>query len=261
LTTRNTQYTNPRSAAKWDAIHNYQYLLFDLDETLYPRANGLMQEIARRIVLYLVERMGLAPEEASRLRQRFWRQYGTTLAGLLAERQVDASDYLRFVHDIPLDDYIAPNPQLAAMLGRICLSKVVFTNADGGHARRVLARLGVSEHFDHIIDIQTTALCNKPHPRAYELALDVLQVEGSRCILVEDNARNLRPAKELFGMGTVLVDAPAEDGVDVAIDNLLDLESALQQVTSNEQPVTLSPTVACACAAGASKGKRGNNVG
>jgi putative hydrolase of the HAD superfamily len=216
----------------------YQYLLFDLDETLYPRTAGLMQEIARRIVLYLVERMGLAPEEANHLRHRFWLQYGTTLGGLLAERQVDAGDYLRFVHDIPVESYIVPNPSLAAMLERISLPKVIFTNADGGHARRVLARLGVSEYFDRIIDIQTTTLCNKPDPRAYQLALDVLQVEGSRCIMVEDNARNWRPAKELFGMTTVLVDGVAEDGVDVVIHDLLELEDALQRVTSNEQPVT-----------------------
>ncbi|MBN1890398.1 MAG: pyrimidine 5'-nucleotidase [Thermoflexales bacterium] len=226
----------------------YQYLLFDLDETLYPRTAGLMQEIARRIVLYLVERMGLATEEANHLRHRFWLQYGTTLAGLLAESQVDAGDYLRFVHDITVDDYIVPNPQLAAMLERISLPKVVFTNADGGHARRVLARLGVSEHFDRIIDIQTTALCNKPHPRAYQLALDVLQVEGGRCIMVEDNARNLRPAKELFGMTTVLVDGAVEDGVDVAIHDLLELEDALRRVSCDKRRTT-------------SDEQRGNHVG
>lgn len=214
-----------------------------------------MPEIGRRIVLYLVERMGLAPEEANQLRHRFWLQYGTTLAGLLAERQVDAVDYLRFVHDIAVDDYIAPNPRLAAMLERIDLPKVIFTNADGGHARRVLACLGVSEHFDRIIDIQTTALCNKPNPRAYQLALDTLQVEGSRCIMVEDNARNLLPAKELFGMATVLVDGEAKDGVDAAIDDLLDLEDALRQVMSDGRPATSNEQRAT------SDEQRGNHVG
>jgi len=42
----------------------YTTILFDLDETLYPRHAGLMQEISARITRYLIERMGLAPEEA-----------------------------------------------------------------------------------------------------------------------------------------------------------------------------------------------------
>jgi putative hydrolase of the HAD superfamily len=42
----------------------HKHILFDLDETLYPRDAGLMQEIGARILRYLVERMGFTPEAA-----------------------------------------------------------------------------------------------------------------------------------------------------------------------------------------------------
>ncbi len=186
--------------------HTYRHLIFDLDETLYPRHSGLMHEIARLIRLYLVERMGFAPEKAEQLRQYFWMHYGTTLRGLQTEYQVDTDDYLHFVHDIRLEDYIEPNPAVAAMLRRLPLRKAIFTNADIRHAGRVLARLELTELFPTILDIRATEFCNKPDPRAYQLALRALRAEGPECILVEDNARNLRPAKEHFGVTTILVD-------------------------------------------------------
>lgn len=213
---------------------SYRYLLFDLDETLYPRCTGLMEEIGRRIVLYLNERMGFSPQEAARLRKHFFIQYGTTLRGLQVEHHVDTDDYLRFVHDVPLEAYITPNPALGAALGRIPLTKVIFTNADERHARRVLARLGLAEHFPIILDIRATHFYNKPDPRAYEQVLGALQATGPECIMVEDSVRNLRPAKEQFGMTTILVDGQTEQGVDVVIGSLLELEGVVNALLQGE---------------------------
>ncbi len=213
-TTRNTPYT---------------YLIFDLDETLYPRDAGVMQEIAHRIELYLTDRMGFSQQKAGRLRRYFFARYGTTLRGLQEEYHVDTQDYLRFVHDIPLEKYIVPNPELGDMLRRIPLHKVIFTSASQEHARRVLARLGLTGHFPIILDIEATGFYNKPDPRAYRSVLNVLQAEGPACILIEDNARNLRPAKAL-GMTTILVDGEAEEGVDIAIGDLLELENVVNRL-------------------------------
>jgi putative hydrolase of the HAD superfamily len=208
----------------------YKYLILDLDETLYPRNTGLMQEIARRITLYLTDRAGFSPEEAERLRKYFFARYGTTLRGLQVEYHVDTQDYLHFVHDIPLENYISPNPALDAMLGRIPLPKIILTSADDKHAQRVLARLGITHHFPIVFDIQAVEFYSKPDPRAYELVLRALHAQGPECIMVEDSARNLRPAKELFGMTTVLVDGQIEESVDVAIGTLLELEAVVKSL-------------------------------
>ena len=208
----------------------FKYLILDLDETLYPRSAGLMAEIGRRIPLYMIERMGFAPDEAERLRRLYFMQYGTSLRGLQIENGVDADDYLRFVHDVPVEEYLAPNAALDAMLGRIRLDKVIFTNADAAHARRVMERLGVTRHFSQVIDIRVVDYHCKPDPEAYRRVLDVLGVPGTACVMVEDAARNLKPARELFGMTTVIVDGQMAEGVDYAIGDLMQLEGLLNRL-------------------------------
>jgi len=208
----------------------YQHLILDLDETLYPRCTGLMDAIGRRMLLYLTSRMGFAPDEAAEVKKRFFVRYGTTLRGLQIEYQVDADDYLHFVHDIPLENYIALAPALDALLGRIPLSKAIFTNADAAHARRVMERLGVAHHFPVVVDIHAARFHCKPEPEAYRRLLELLGAVGPACILVEDMARNLRPAREQFGMTTVIVDGDQADGVDYAIPGLLELEGLVSRL-------------------------------
>lgn len=212
----------------------YEYLVMDLDDTLYPRSAGLMNEIVRRIRLYMSDRMGLSEDEAAALRKRFLSQYGTALRGLQIERRVDAHDYLAFVHDVPLADYIAPAPQLDVMLGHIPLPKAIFTNADAAHANRVMQRLGVARHFARIVDIHALDYNCKPNPEAYRILCDLLGVSPQACILVEDMVRNLRPARELFGMTTVLVDAEKADGVDYVIGDVMELEGLVNRLLASQ---------------------------
>jgi len=203
----------------------FQYLVFDLDETLYLRRTGLMDEIGRRILLYMMTHLSLSSGQAAELRRQFNAQYGTVLRGLQVEYNVDADDYLRFVHHVPLENYLVPDPALDAMLSRIPLGKAIFTNADRAHAHRVTDCLGVAHHFPVVVDIRAVDFCCKPDLQAYHRLLDILGVPGEARILVEDSARNLRPARELFGMTTVILDGAIAEGVDYAIGDLLELEA------------------------------------
>jgi len=204
-------------------------LLIDLDDTVYPSDCGLMKEVGRLILRYMVERMGIPPEEAVALRRQYYLQYGTTLRGLQEHHQVDTEDYLAFVHQIPLERYLRPDPELDAALAAIPQEKVIFTNATAEHAWRVLDLVGVRRHFRRVVDLRALQYANKPDPRAYQRALALLQVPPEACALVEDSLRNLLPAKDL-GMVTVLVaqDGAGEEGVDVVIPRLADLPAALR---------------------------------
>ncbi len=206
-----------------------RYLILDLDDTLYPRQSGLMDLISERIGRYLVERMGFPPDQAEVLRQRYYAQYGTTLRGLMEEYHIDPEDYLAYVHEVPLDAYIQPNPALDRMLGRIPLTKVIFTNASEEHARRVLDRLGVAHHFPIILDVRRLEYFNKPDPEAYRRILQYLRARGPECIFVDDSARNLRPARAL-GMITILVDSHPEDEVDFHVPDILGIEPVIQRL-------------------------------
>jgi putative hydrolase of the HAD superfamily len=185
-----------------------RYAIFDLDDTLYCCENGLMQEVGRRIQLWLTRNIDVTADEAAVLRRRYFLQYGTTLGGLIEERAVDSGDYLAFVHDIPVERYVKPAPELASMLDSLSLEKVVYTNATRDYGERILRRLGVAHCFQHVIGIEEVGLRNKPYPDAYEALLELLDASGPECVMVEDSARNLRPAKAL-GMTTVLVRPPA----------------------------------------------------
>ncbi len=207
----------------------YTTILFDLDETLYPRHAGLMQEISARITRYLIERMGFSPEEAQTRKMHYYHIYGTSLRGLMAEESVDAEDYLAFVHDIDIARYVGPNPDLYAMLRSIPLTKVVFTNATAEHARRVLDLLGIADHFPTVIDIRAMDFASKPDPQAYRRILELIDAQAQACIIVEDNPRNLLPAKAL-GMKTILVDHQECDEVDYCVDNVLLVGAVVQRI-------------------------------
>lgn len=197
---------------------------FDLDETLYPASSGLWAEIRTRINAYMHERLGFTAEEIEVVREKYFREYGTTLRGLQANHQVDMDDYLAFVHNVPLAAYLQPDPQLRTALEGIRARKFIFTNADCAHAARVTKALGLESAFDGCIDVHVIAPYCKPMPESFEKALTATGGPDPRaCVLLDDQARITRAARAL-GMYTVLVgkDDPGFDA-DEALPNLADL--------------------------------------
>ena len=207
---------------------SYTTLFFDLDETLYTKGNGLWDAIAARMNEYIHVQLNLPPEEVSTLRRHYYKSYGTTLRGLQLHHQVDANDYLAFVHDLPLEDYIHPDPQLHQLLSSLSLRKWIFTNADAHHASRVLDILGVSDCFEGIIDVRAIEFICKPEIEAYHRALTLAnEDQPSDCILLDDSVRNLVPAKDL-GFTTVLVGSNGtHPAADYTLEKIHQLPNAL----------------------------------
>ena len=188
---------------------HFTNLFFDLDDTLYPSTNGLWSGIRQRMNEYMLQRLGIPPDQAPVLRRKYFETYGTTLRGLQIHYRVDPDDFLAYVHDLPVETIIAPDPELHQLLLGLTLPKWIFTNADANHARRVLSALGVSDCFDGIIDIRSMGFICKPDPQAYRIALTTAgETSPERCIYLDDATRNLAPAFEM-GFFTVLV---SQDG-------------------------------------------------
>lgn len=208
-----------------------KHLVFDLDETLYPTSNGLMDAIRERIIEYIKSYMNLSQAEAEAKRLTYLHRYGLTLAGLDKEDSIDVEEYLQFVHDLPIEEYITPNPALDAMLARLPQNKVIFTNSERTHVSRVLKALHVSEsRFSSVFDFISMNRHPKPDRRAYALLLEHMNATGPECLLIEDAVRNIIPASEEFGMKTVLIGATSPHA-DWTIDNILDLESIVLPLT------------------------------
>jgi putative hydrolase of the HAD superfamily len=208
-----------------------RYILFDLDETLYPPSAGLMPEISARMNEYMMTRVGIPASDVAQLRQAYWERYGTTLRGLCIERHIDVQEFLNFVHDIRIEKYLQMDVRLDAMLAQLSQEKFVFTNAPANYARRVLRALGVEKHFTNIFDINFITYESKPLPSAYHHVLAALGARAQECLLIDDSARNLVPAKAL-GMRTVWLspDHARQDGaVDGVIATIYDLPEILKE--------------------------------
>lgn len=183
----------------------YTTLLFDLDDTLYPPQNGVWAAIRERMNLYMLEKLRLPADQIASLRRFYYETYGTTLRGLQTHFQVDADDFLAFVHDLPIRNMIQPDAELHELLMSISQRKFIFTNADSAHARRILDALGLQACFDGIIDVRALGFHCKPEPVAYQLAMSIAgESSPQRCVYLDDAPRNLAPARAL-GFFTILV--------------------------------------------------------
>jgi putative hydrolase of the HAD superfamily len=211
-------------------------ILFDLDETLYPRASTLMPTIGARIRQYVVERMGVTEAEADALRIHWRQTYGTALRGMVEEGyDVDLDDFLQFVHDIPLEGIIEAQPEVREMLLSIPLRRAVLTNSDAAHATRVLQHVNLLDCFERIIDIRALKFINKPDPKAYAAALAIMGVRADEAILVEDTPVNTKPAK-MLGMKTILVDYPITGDSDFYVATLLGVKDVVKHLLASEVP-------------------------
>jgi putative hydrolase of the HAD superfamily len=212
-----------------------EYILFDLDETLYPKEAGLMAVISDRISCFMTQKVGIPADDVTTKKHEYCQKDGTTLRGLMEEYNVKPEEYLNFVHDLDPRDFLVPSPPLDRMLREIPLRKVVFTNADMSHSERVLKALQVRPHFDMIIDIQKLDYENKPRPTAYKKALDLLGVSGEGCIIVDDMPRNLIPAKDL-SMTTILINGGKESiAVDYAVPTIFHVEGVIKSILPLER--------------------------
>lgn len=203
-------------------------IFFDLDDTLYPRHNGIWAVVLERIEAYMREHVGIADDQVPVLRSQYAAQYGTTLRGLLIDYAVDPDDYLEYVHAVAIEDMLQPDAELEHMLARLPQQKWVFTNASLAHARRVLKALGVGRHFHGIFSIESMGYLSKPDASVYPLAL---QAAGNNLpesnLYLDDRLINLVPAQSL-GMATVLVgDGVQTDGADHHIQRVDELIDAL----------------------------------
>jgi len=181
--------------------------LFDLDNTLYPDATGLWIKIGERITAYVANVTGLRSEDANVLQKKWLVDHGITLSGLMTHHGTDPDHYHDYVHDVPLDD-LDPDPRLATVLARLPGRRLVFTNADEKHARRVLAHLGIDTLFDDIFHIGSAEYWPKPNPESFRRIVAAHGVDPASTIFFEDSERNLAPAKAI-GMTTVLIGAHA----------------------------------------------------
>jgi pyrimidine 5'-nucleotidase len=195
-------------------------IFFDLDDTLYPSNVGLWQGIKNRMTDYMRERMNIPAAEIPALREKYYLQYGTTLHGLQKHHNINVDDYLAYVHDLPLGDYLTPDSGQRSVIASLPTRNLIFTNADIPHAERVLAALNLRDLFSTIVDVNTVAPYCKPMPEAFAIAMKVAgESDPSRCVMIDDLPRTTRAAKQA-GLFSILYGAAFANGdADASLSN------------------------------------------
>ena len=178
--------------------------VFDLDNTLYPADCNLFGQIDQRMGEFIQNSVGIPIDEAQRLRETYYYEHGTTLAGLVLRHGTSPDAFLDYVHDIDLSA-VLPSPELAAALDALPGRKFIFTNGSRKHAEAVTARLGVTGHFEDICDIHALEYVHpKPMREAYERFSRAHGVVARQAAMFDDLPHNLETAHRV-GMTTVLV--------------------------------------------------------
>jgi pyrimidine 5'-nucleotidase len=179
-------------------------LFFDLDDTLYPSSTGLWHAIKERMNLYMRDRLGIPESDIPFLREQYFKMYGTTLRGLQERHEVDKDEYLAFVHDLPLQEYLTPNPVVREVIAALPTRNLIFTNADTAHAWRVLAMLQLEDLFETVVDVNAVAPYCKPMPESFAIAMDLAdEPDPRRCVMIDDLPRTTRAALNV-GMASLL---------------------------------------------------------
>jgi putative hydrolase of the HAD superfamily len=183
---------------------------------------------------FIQKEFQLEEEPARDLQRKMFRKYGTTMRGLMTEYDMDAEEFLHFVHDIDVSD-MNKDLELAELLSKLPGRRLIYTNGSVPHAKRIMGQLGIEHLFEDIFDIVASKYVPKPAPEPYDEMINKFNVDPKRSLMVEDMAKNLRPAADL-GMITVWLrhneDWSSEDSVGGHINHEIDdLKLWLKSIT------------------------------
>lgn len=177
--------------------------IFDLDNTLYPASCRLFDQVERNMTRFIQNLLSCGRDEAYSVQKVYFRDHGTTMAGLMYHHDVAPQDFLKFVHTIDLSD-VPVSAQMDKALTALPGRKIIFTNGSTDHANNITEHLGIRHHFDAVFDIVAADYVPKPAWRAYNRMMNLHGIDPRTSVMVEDMAVNLRPAADM-GMTTVWV--------------------------------------------------------
>jgi len=169
-----------------------------------------------------------------RLRSQYFIDHGTTMAGLIANHEIDPHHYLADVQDVSVD-CVTPDPEMRAGIARLPGRRLVFTNAGQRYATRVLEKLGVADLFEEVFTIETANFVPKPQPATFAAIVALHGLEPQVTAFFEDTARNLEPAAAI-GMTTVLVGPDALETRDAFVHHRTDNLPAFLKTARVKEP-------------------------
>jgi len=180
------------------------YWIFDLDNTLYSGDTKVFDQVDKKMSKYISNKLNVSIDEAKKIQKNYFHEYNTTLNGMIKNHKINANEFLEYVHDIDID-FLKKDQLLGEELKKLKGKKIIFTNGSRKHALNVTKKIGINEHFDDIFDIVDSEFIPKPSIEPYKKLIEKHKIDPKLCVLVEDIARNLKPAYEM-GMKTIWIE-------------------------------------------------------
>ena len=184
-------------------LKKIKYWLFDLDNTLYSGDTKVFDQVDKKMSSFICEKLQVSLEEAKKIQKNYFHEYNTTLNGMIKNHNIDANEFLEFVHNVDLN-FLKKDLELQDQLTKLVGKKYIFTNGSKAHADNVTKRIGIEKLFDGVFDIVNSGFIPKPSIEPYKKIIQKYGIDPEYCVFIEDIARNLKPAYEL-GMKTVWI--------------------------------------------------------
>ena len=185
-------------------LSKIKFWLFDLDNTLYSGDTKVFDQVDKKMSKFISEKLKVSLKEAKKIQKNYFHEYNTTLNGMIKNHDINANEFLEFVHDVDLE-FLKKDEPLKTEIEKLKGKKIIFTNGSKAHASNVTSRIGIEQLFDGVFDIVDSDFYPKPSIEPYKKIIENYKIEPEYCIFCEDIARNLKPAYEL-GMKTVWIE-------------------------------------------------------
>ena len=186
------------------AFNSIKYWIFDLDNTLYSGQTEVFAQVDKKMSKYISDKLNIDLTKAKKIQKDYFYKYSTTLNGMIKNHKINPEEFLEFVHDVDIS-FLQKDHKLAEEIKKLKGKKIIFTNGSRKHAINVTKKIGIDKLFDDIFDIVNADYIPKPSIEAYKKLVEEHKIDPKLSVLVEDIARNLKPAYEM-GMKTIWIE-------------------------------------------------------
>ena len=187
-----------------DIFSDKKFWLFDLDNTIYSPDTKIFDEIDSRMKKYISKLLKISDGDAFKVQKLYYKEFGTTLSGLMKNHNVNSDDFLEYVHKVNLEN-LSECKDLKNSISQLPGKKIIYTNGDLKHAENVLDKLNIKDLFDDIFDIKKSSLIPKPNKESLESLITFYNLNPLETVYFEDIEINLKNAYDL-GITTFLID-------------------------------------------------------
>lgn len=191
-------------------MQEFKNIIFDLDKTLYPLSFDSEPLFDERCRSYLQNKLNISAMRAVDFQKQWREKYQYEADAVEKECGLSVDDFMEYICNIDMSA-LKENKEIDLLLKKLKARKFIFTDSSVKHVEDTLSCLGVDiNHFKDIFASAHSGYIFKPDVKAYHMMLDKFKINPNETVMVEDNPKNLKTAKEL-GMQTIWISGKEEN--------------------------------------------------